>query len=425
MKVLLFEKQADVERADSLGLNAQIYPEPDQLFTPSPADFIVISETDAKAGADKLVGCGLDAHRVEWLDACDIVGGMDAIIAMSGDDIEAAARDLYFGEIRTLRHAEDDEVTSERIPAGPSWAFRNIVFRRRELVVVAGPYGCGKSTLMQYLGFHWCRGPGAVYEAGSDKVGLYRKIPVWFCTWEDDAVEQRVQAERFAASHAATVPGHRHVSAEDLLDMVLYTRPEFNLDRDLTWYVMRARHMAQKYGTNYFVLDPWSEFDHVMDHGENETQYVKRIMKVLGKLSTELNAVFVVVTHITKSKYSDDMGVKPFRVADSMGSVQFGSTATRGLCVVRTSVLTGNDDHMVVYFDKVKIERNMGKAREIIALRLDADRHELFEDPGATMEVANMWGCNGGGSCEGKQPGDDDKDDNQPTGGTMDYKRYY
>jgi hypothetical protein len=160
--------------------------------------------------------------------------------------------------------------------------------------------------------------------------------------------------------------------------------------------------MNEDYGTNFFVLDPWSEFDHTRHSQENETEYCKRIMKELNKLSIELNAIFCVVTHLPKAKYTEDGGVKPFRVADAMGSVQFGSSAARGICVLRARVMSQHNDerdYLVTHFDKVKIERNMGR-KGTLALRYHEDRHALEHCAEASRMAKEMWS---GARKEGQQ----------------------
>jgi hypothetical protein len=151
--------------------------------------------------------------------------------------------------------------------------------------------------------------------------------------------------------------------------------------------------MNEDYGTNFFVLDPWSEFDHERYNHENETEYCKRIMRELNKLSLELGVIFVVVTHIPKAKYSDDGSIKPFRTADAMGSVQFGSSASRGICVLRAKVkkhLGDDRDYLVVHFDKIKIERSMGR-KGTLALLYHEDRHALEHQAEASTLAAEMW----------------------------------
>lgn len=110
-------------------------------------------------------------------------------------------------------------------------------------------------------------------------------------------------------------------------------------------------------------------------------------------LSIELRVIFCVVTHIPKAKYAEDGSIKPFRVADAMGSVQFGSTASRGICVLRAQVMKHHNDmrdYLVIHFDKIKNERNMGK-KGTLAVRYNMDRHSLEHCPDASATAHEMW----------------------------------
>ncbi|MEE9602061.1 MAG: AAA family ATPase [Thermoguttaceae bacterium] len=405
---IVLETDQLVARAHAAGLNAVKIPAADEMAEPMEGVVIVMADNETQKIAQGLADNGLDEIMVEWIDGSEFEGGISGLLDAGIEVIAPEARDLYFDEIRSLLDAEADPAMQERIPAGPDWAERNVILRRRELIVVCGAYGCGKSTVTQYFGIEWCMGPGALYEEGHSKASQRRERPVWFCTWEDDPMEQKEQVlRRITNGRCENASPDQIREARRIQGMILHTRPEADIDRDFNWYGKRARYMNKKYGTNFFVLDPWSEFDHIMEKNEQETQYVKKVMKELNKLCVELNAIFIVVTHITKSKYSDDMGIKPFRVADAMGSVQFGSTATRGICVARTSTLAGNGEHTVLYFDKVKISNGpntMGKDREVVALSLHEDRHELIQDLDATMDAAAAWGCAGGGKMDGKRP---------------------
>ena len=298
-------------RARENGLKAIKKPALDELVTDLEGVIIVMADNEAQKIAQELADRGRDETMVEWIDGSEYEGGVDALLDAGIELIALESRDLYFEEIRSLKHAEADASMQDRITVGPDWAERNIILRRRELIVVVGPYGCGKSTLLQYIGIHWCLGQGARYEEGHPKVGQIREKPVWFCTWEDDPMEQKDQILRFfTKGRCQEADAAQLAEADQICDMILHTRPEKDLDRNFEWY------------------------------------------------------------------------------------------SNRGRC----STLAGNGDHMVVYFDKVKIERDMGKAREVIALTYDPNRHELYQDLDATMDAAAAWGCAAGGKKNGERP---------------------
>ena len=69
-----------------------------------------------------------------------------------------------------------------------------------------------------------------------------------------------------------------------------------------------------------------------------------------------------------------------------------------------------------MYFDKSKIERNMGCSKEIIALTYDTKAHALTQDTLATEDAAKGWNCRCGGVMEGKLP-DGEVNNSKPSSG--------
>ena len=372
-----------IAAANGAGLKAMTFPGDDIVVDFSDKKIIVLDTGNAVGLAMELAESGVDPATIEWLDDSVGPGGLRAFFEDRRNIARIAdhSRDLYWQEIRTLHDAYEDPALAERIPSGIPCLDPHLQYRRREVIVVAGAYGCGKSTLTQILGMKWAEGEG----------GKDREIPVWFCTWEDDPIEQRDQVLRhYTHGRCEEADESQIAKAIEMQKRILHTNPEMERERYLDWYVARARYMNEKFGTNYFSLDPWSEFDHLRGPRETETEYVKSVMKQLGKLATELDSIFAVVTHISARMYSEDGSIKPFRIANAFGSVQFGSTATRGICVLRTPLLVGSHDHMVVHFDKIKIERNMGR-KGTLALIYDEDRHDLILDAGASRAAADLW----------------------------------
>jgi len=353
--------------------------------------YICIASEDAKAMAERLIEAGVPALDVSYLDdACipDNGTAYDAIRSGMGA-IQGLSRDPYFDETHTIAEYQPDADESIFVDVGLDFLDDNIKWRKSgEVVVCAGPYGCGKSTLMQMLGLKWQEGEGALYDNGER-----RARPVWFATWEDNVLSQKKQITNHYTFGKDEPTPWMIGRANAALSSVMVSPAKFQHDRNFAWYEDRARYCAARFGTNFFVLDPWSEFEHEYDfRKENETQYVKKIMRMLRRLSAELKAIFIVVTHLPKSKYSDDGSIKAFRVADALGSVQFGSSADRGICVLRTSRLVGGQDHMLVHFDKIKVEGldEMG-VKDTKALLYHKHDHSLLHDLDASADAKSWW----------------------------------
>lgn len=352
------------------------------------ARFVCVDGARAKEMAKELITRGVSDFNVDYIDDDAYPDGIRTLVAVDARNIEKYTRDIYHDETHTVFDHKVDPIDEETIPCGIDFLAPHIRWRRREVVVFAGGYGSGKSLLAQYMAIKWAEGPGGLYPDGTK-----RERPVWFATWEDAVSNQRKQIYRHYTCGSLR-PGQDQIDqANDMLRRVMVSPAKVTHERDFEWYENRVRFYAKRYGTNFFILDPWSEFEHVYDfRKENETQYVKKIMRLIRRLSVELNAIFIIVTHIPKSKYSDNGKVKAFRVADATGSVQFGSSADRGICVMRTSRLCGCQDHLVVHFDKIKIEGEdeMG-VKGTLALSYSKDRHELHVDLDATATAKDWW----------------------------------
>lgn len=387
-ETLILVKDSDLaDKAVAAGVNCQVMPDAEAPINLTDMRIICVDDVYAEEMAREIAAGGVDEALVEWIDLDAFPEGAEKLLTgKERHSIDVHSRDIHFSEIRTLYDAVEHKELEERIPSGFEFLDTHIKWRRREVVVAAGPYGCGKSTFLQLLALKYASGVGGSYEDHSE-----RQIPVWFCTWEDDPIEQKDQILRHL-THGKCLEGDADqiAAAHRMQKKILYTDPVLERERRLDWYMERARYHHRKHGTCFFILDPWSEFDHVHERDQLETQYVKAVMKLLRRLSVELNSIFIVVTHIGKSKYSDDGGIRPFRVSDSIGSVNFGTSMDRGFCIQRTSALAGNRDHMIVHFDKIKVERTMGR-KGTVALSYDENTHNLLIDLDATEQAKTAW----------------------------------
>ena len=353
------------------------------------AKLICIDDVNAYDMGERLIEQGVGRRDITCVDVQTFAEGSRELI--SGGEmsfIRECSRPSHFNVVRSLEDARDDPDDRVRIPSGLPGLDHHLKWRKNEVVIFTGPYGCGKSMLLHILAIRWVMGDGGKYPDGSE-----REVPVWLCTWEDDPIEQKENLYRHICHGVQDADKMQLAAARAVAKRVYHTHPKFTRTRNLEWYLDMVRMMNEEYGTNFFVLDPWSEFDHERFNFENETEYCKRIMRELNKLSIELTVIFIVVTHIPKAKYSDDGSVKPFRTADAMGSVQFGSSASRGICCLRAKVRAdlGDDrDYLIVHFDKVKIERNMGRMGTV-AMLYHEDRHALEKQEEASRMAADMW----------------------------------
>jgi hypothetical protein len=193
---------------------------------------------------------------------------------------------------------------------------------------------------------------------------------------------------RNVRAHAA----HHGSDAKWLLDAIHYVCRPASEDRLIPWYMDLVRFYVRSFNTRFFLLDPWSEFDHVKPASQSETDYVRDMMKLFRRLVDELQIILLVVTHVPAKYVGGDGTVEAFRIAHAHGSSQFGNKADRGICVVRTRAFESERGHLIVRFDKAKIERRMGR-KGTVALKYDEDNHTITYDAAVTNEkaVREMW----------------------------------
>jgi hypothetical protein len=324
------------------------------------ADVIVLSKpTQAKSEAFKLASRGVPKSRLKYVE----IDGASSI-----SEAIKIPKHLYWDDAGPLSEVPDEE-DFPVYESGLPFLDPNLKWRFPELGIVAGTYGSGKSIFAQMLATRFIGVHG-------EDMGCRALL----CSWEDLATEirrnVRVQANHFGNDVA------------DMLDRVHYVRRAVTEDRLIAWYMELVRFYVETFNARFYVLDPWNELDHQKDVRQNETDYVRDMMKAFRRLVDELKIILIIVTHVPAKFIRGDGAIEPFRIGHAFGSAQFGAKADRGFCVVRSRSLGG--DHMVVRFDKVKVERLMGR-KGTVALRYEEANHTVSYDKPATEQVRDIW----------------------------------
>ncbi len=299
--------------------------------------------------------------------------------------LNEVAQDLYWHEERPLSHWP---VTDAKLGVSSGISFLDPYLRwtSPELVIVAGPYGCGKSSLMRLLSYRW-----------ADTIGRCDNARVSIVGWEDKLATVKREVERYALE-GKTGGSLSSDDARRVVDMEVrigWTQRHPEDARLISWYCDLVEHRAKRDNVRLFIFDPFNEHDSTRPASQTETQYVAELMTRFRKLVQQLNITLVVITHVSARSYDDNGRIKPFRVANAAGSVQFGNKADRGICVLRTSTLRaasdcGAEEHMLLHFDKTKDEETMGR-RGTIACVLDTKTMTLTFNAGATVEARKQW----------------------------------
>ena len=316
-------------------------------------------------------------------------GSLSAYMIDRGDDpiawLNHVAQDIFWHEERPLSEWAVPELVQGK-PSGFEFLDAHLRWTCPELVILVGPYGCGKSNLARLLAYQWANAIGRNAGHRASLVG-----------WEDKLSTIKREIARYSKTN--------NVKTADMEGRVGWTQRHPDDARLLQWYLDLVEHRAKRDGVRFFVFDPFNEHDSTRAANQTETEYVRDMMIKFRKLVHGLGIIMIVVTHVSAKSYAEDGSIKPFRLAQASGSVQFGNKADRGICVLRTSTLrdyssveiideSGEfkraDDHMLIHFDKAKDEEIMGK-RGTMACVFDPREMSLIEDKGATLEARKTW----------------------------------
>lgn len=375
---LIVVDPADVAVAERVGL--EFYTLDTAIECRSP-NVVVIAREDGAGHLDRmqLSGCGrfieMPAGFASWL--AEHRGDPAAVI-------NQAAADLFWHEERPIAFWEPEEVVPG-VSSGIEFLDPHLRWTNSELAIVCGPYGCGKSTMTRLLAYQW-----------ADKIGRKQDARCSIVGWEDPLGIIRREIWRYALGKDVILPATPEMRR--ILDMerrIGWTKRHPDEKRLLEWYWNLVRHRARYDGVRFFVFDPWNRHDSVKPNQQTETDYVRDMMQEFQKLVRELEIVLVIVTHVAAKSYDESGKIKPFRLANAMGSSNFGSAAHRGICMCRTASLQdvsdfNATDHMVINFDKAKNEETMGE-RGTVACVFDRNSMRLTLDNGATAQAKRVW----------------------------------
>jgi archaellum biogenesis ATPase FlaH len=328
----------------------------------SSGEIVVIGRGDeAKSKALELSARGIAQSRLSYVDL------------QTGDNLFVRIerpKHLHWDDVVTLRELPDEK-DFPVYKTGLDYLDKNLGWRWRipELGVIAGAYACGKSTVTQMLAAGFANGAGR--ELGSGAM---------LCSWEDAAAEVK---RNFAAYGDG-------VNAPDMLDRVSFVRRHPDDDRLISWYMDLVAYHKERYGTRFFVLDPWNEMDHQKDARQSETDYIRDMMKAFRRMVDRLQIILIVATHVPAKIIKGNGDIEPFKIGHAFGSVQFANKADRGICVVRSKKFDKTDGHTIIRLDKSKIERRMGR-RGTVALTLQQRYFQFNLDSAATAEIKDVW----------------------------------
>lgn len=272
-------------------------------------------------------------------------------------------------------------------------------WRLPEIVLVAGPYASGKSLFAQVLAQDFVR---------------QNKMGASFACWEDQEDEIKAALARYQDTAANFLPGEEEFR-DKFLSMFRTVIVAEDDKRCMYEHFEMIESTHRRFGTKFFVLDPWNEFLHRKAVGQTEGDYVIDVMTKAAQLANKLKIIMLFTTHVSAEHVGLDQkgNIKPFKIANAFGTSQFGNKVHRGFCVVRTGLYGAEgESHMIVRQDKVKLEdrvemhvdnadgerrcrfeilqKRMG-ARATLALSYSGKTNQLYFSKDATEQVKHIW----------------------------------
>lgn len=341
--------------------NAWNFAEADQADLSADEIIIVGIGEDAKAKATELTTRGIAATRMSYVDLA------------KGDDFYARIgkpKHMFWDDVVCI----DDFECEADFPvweSGIAFLDKNFQWgwRQSELMVMCGPYGCGKSTFSQFLAMNYVNGMGKEFGSGA-----------LLCSWEDMGEEVKRNVQVFA--DARKIP--------DLGKRIHFVRRKSSAERLVSWFFDLVRYHRRRYGTRYYVLDPWNEMDHKRPPNVMETDYVKDILREFRDIVDQEQIICEIATHVPGKYIRGDGSIEPFKSGNAFGSSNFGNKVDRGICIARTKAFEESRGHTVIRLDKAKVERKMGR-RGTVAAWFDEDRFDFVYDGPATLECKGIW----------------------------------
>jgi twinkle protein len=213
-----------------------------------------------------------------------------------------------------------------------------------ELVVVTGTPGAGKSQWTLALAANLAR---------------LRGLRGAILQLEDHPDRNRLSLMAYVAAWSGQKNGIDENAVEWIDRMFKVIPPPEREDADdcmsLSWLQDTITEAARRHGCKWVIIDPWNEIEHVWSRNENETAYTNQALRVLKRLTRQLQIILIVVAHPTKGaagKSIDDLSLY-----DISGSAAWKNKADHGIVVYRADLASAET---IIKIDKSKDYDIMG-----------------------------------------------------------------
>jgi twinkle protein len=245
-----------------------------------------------------------------------------------------------------------------------------ISFRGGELTMVTGISGSGKSEFLDFLmvrladrcgwkfGVCSMEAPPAIHFTNISSKYIGKPFRPIISRHGEVLVEQMSQEEHLSAKHFV------YQNFKFITNTVSEDEDRNRGVVDVDYIINQAKKLKAMYGIKGLVIDPWNTIEHIFRTGENETNYVSRVLSKIIAFAEDFDVHVFLVAHPTKGVTRDGID----RVAtlnDISGSGNFFNKTYNGISVFRDKDKDRNPQNLVeVHVQKIKFKfvGNLGVA---------------------------------------------------------------
>ena len=125
--------------------------------------------------------------------------------------------------------------------------------------------------------------------------------------------------------------------------------------------LLRLRVCIDKFGIKGFILDPYNEVEHTMQHGESETAYISRFLSTMRNFARKHNIALFIIAHPTKLQKKEDGDYPVPTPYDISGSAHWRNKADNCISLWRSFKNdVQNKNKVSVWIQKVR-NKNIGQ----------------------------------------------------------------
>lgn len=156
--------------------------------------------------------------------------------------------------------------------------------------------------------------------------------------------------------------GHNRMTPADMEQARQFIQEHFYIihnndeDHTLDGILSTAKQLVFRYGIKGVIIDPWTDIEHQMGAGDNETRYTAQQLAKIKQFNRMHLTSTMVIAHPRKMGKREDGSYIVPTLYDISGSANFYNKSDFGITVYRDM-----DDNAEIHIQKVKQEGIMGK----------------------------------------------------------------